>query len=261
MPYNLKEDDPDYDPIDKLTSDFFDFGQQAEKESRASERLQLERQKEARLAQRDASREQERISRSVRPATTQRVQPSPRLSAPNFVPPGAGSIGGGVERSTAMRVIVVITIIAAVGVVARDAAASKPGKTYTNIGGHNVAVPNHLRSLAGVFLAGTVALLVAEVQPGVGLLLGVGLGFIVLRDLTSKGGILNRLGGALLGGASGALQSGVTPTSGALSLAGPNNAGPVQVGPRGQVYEVLPGGRSVYVGGVSYTSPAPSRAQ
>lgn len=146
----------------------------------------------ARRAQADAARQ----ARATQPSPS-----SGQLRAPNFSVPGTSGLGGGggFDRVTTSRVIVVAVAISAIGVVARDAiAGGVPTKTVVKVGKDTVTVPTHLRSLGGVFIMGTIALLVNEFDPGVGLVLGLGLLFDVgLSTMTGRDGLFARVGGGL----------------------------------------------------------------
>lgn len=117
------------------------------------------------------------------------------LSAPNLNLSG-GQFAGTIDRTTSARIIILATALSAIVVVVRDAQGAAPGKTTVSTGaGQTVTVPTHLRSLGGVFIAGTVALVVNEVNPEIGLLMGLGLGFVTLGSTD----VFSRIGGGFFG--------------------------------------------------------------
>jgi hypothetical protein len=156
-------------------------------------------------AKRDA--EQEASTRQRRSSTPRRSSGSgSTLSAPSFSLVGDG--GGGLDRATSARIIIVVIGVSAVGSVAYSAMHKAPAKSYTKVGNETIAVPTHLRALGGVFIAGTVALVVNEVSPPLGLALALILGIdVVLTTFTGKGGLFNALGGGLFGATTGAAGS------------------------------------------------------
>jgi hypothetical protein len=108
--------------------------------------------------------------------------------------------GGSLDRATGARLIVVIVGVSAVGVIAYDAMHKAPGKEQVTVGNATVLVPQHLRSIAGVFVAGTVALIVNEVSPMFGVALALILGIdVALHAFTGTGGIFTALGTNLFG--------------------------------------------------------------
>lgn len=184
----------------------------------------------------DARREAKRLSPSGgRAASTaaRRPRPTPaRLSAPSTTATGSEPIlptMTQVDKVTSSRIILVAVVIGAVGTVAHDAiTGAAPTKTQvTTRNGVQVAVPNHLRSLGGVFIMGTVAFIVNEFDPGIGLLLGVGILLDVgVATLTGKDGVFTRLGNGLFGGAKGfPVQPKGTPSSSPSSGLKPGSPG------------------------------------
>lgn len=111
--------------------------------------------------------------------------------------------GTGIDKVTSSRIILMSVAIGAIGVVAHDAiiGAAPTKQAITTKGGVEVKVPAHLRSLGGVFIMGTVAMIVNEIDPGVGLLLGFGILFGVgVKTLTGKDGVLGAVGAGLFNG-------------------------------------------------------------
>lgn len=148
-------------------------------------------------AQADAARQARRSPASTQPKSS-------GMTAPNVNLPVLGGLTDGIDRTTSARIIVLATAISAIVVVVRDARASTPGKTTVQVGHDVVQVPNHLRSLGGVFVMGTVSLIVNEVNPGIGLALGVSMGVAVIGSTiytSSKGqtrvGFADWIGGGL----------------------------------------------------------------
>lgn len=169
-----------------------------------SRRVQEERTASARrgayrAGQADIRRAQADAARQARPSSSSgTAAPAPQLRAPNFNLPG-GSLGNGPDRTTTARIILVATAISAIGVVTRDTiTGGVPSKTTVKVGNETVTVPTHLRSLGGVFIMGTIALVVNEVNPGIGLTLGVVLLLDVgVSTLTGRGGLFNSIGNGL----------------------------------------------------------------
>lgn len=182
----------------------------AQRERRLRAQRQARRESEIASARRgayragtaDARREAARLTRSAAPERPARsstpAAPAPSLRAPDFNVP---VIGGGLDRAKAARLIVILTVVSAIGVVAHDAATSKTvGATYmTTKDGHTIRVPNHLRTLGGVIIVGVLALIVAEFSPGLGVAMALILAFDILATTVfNRGGLASRLGGGVL---------------------------------------------------------------
>lgn len=157
------------------------------------------------------------------------------LQAPSFSLVGGG--GGGLDRGTSARIIIVVVGVSAIGSVAYSAMHATPTKAYTKVGAETIAVPTHLRALGGVFVAGTVALIVNEVSPPLGLALALILGIdVVLTTSTGKGGLFGALGGGLFGKATGGIGAPAVPQGAVTQVpqqVAPNPAQPIHgtVGP------------------------------
>jgi hypothetical protein len=139
-----------------------------------------------------------------------------KLSAPTVVLPG--NMGGGLTREGGARIIIVIVGLCAVSSVAASAVSKAPGKVTIQVGKERVPVPQHLRSLGGVFVAGTISLVANEISPGLGVALALILGLDVFTyTLLGKGGLFNRLGGGVFRGALPVPRT----TGGGVALYGP----------------------------------------
>lgn len=125
---------------------------------------------------------------------------------------GVPSVGGGPSKEAVAKFIIFATALAAIGAVAHDVSkAPLPPEQFTTGTGVKVKIPQHLRSLGGAFIAGTIALVINEVYPAAGLVMGAGIvGLVVIPTWTP---ILNRLGGHALGG----LTPTTAPKSGATT--------------------------------------------
>lgn len=151
----------------------------------------------AKQAMQDAQRQSRATSSSSRGANS-----GAALSAPNVNLAPSGAMSGGLDKTTSARVIIVAVALGAIGVVARSAMQKAPTKSTVKLsGGATIAVPDHLRSLAGVFVMGTIALIVNEFSAGLGLAMGIGIGLDVgLASMSGTSGLFNKLGSGLLNG-------------------------------------------------------------
>lgn len=191
----------------------------------------------------DAARESKRLSSSVGRGKSAGLGRSPqrqvRLSAPSTNPGGSSPVlptMTSVDKATSSRIILIAVVLGAAGTVAHDAiTGGVPQKTQvTTRNGVKVAVPNHLRSLGGVFIMGTVAFVVNEFDPGIGLLLGVGILLDVgVATLAGKDGVFTRLGNGLFGGAKGYPVQPKSPTSASGSGLSKPGTGGASVGAGG----------------------------
>lgn len=162
-----------------------------------------------------------------------------RPPSPSATSAGSGGGGGGTfsspdarlpiptfDRQSSARIIIVATALAGIGAVARDVINGPvvPSSTITTVGGDKIKAPAHLHSLAGVLIAGTVALIVNEFSPQIGMALGVLLVFDVGVGLVGKGGLVDRLGkGVAAGGTAGTPAPTPNRAYGTGSLLGPPN--------------------------------------
>ena len=188
----------DYDPIEQAWQAAEDWVRQQERESRQERRLALDERKEQRQSDAEARRvaaAEARVQRAAEPVT----ETPAKLSAPTTRLPGAGVVGG-VSRETATRLIVVMIVLSAGGVIARSAMSSKTiGPDVVKVGQHAVKVPSHLRALGATFIIGTISLVVAELSPGGGLALMGAFTIVVAADLFGAGNLTGRLSNGLLG--------------------------------------------------------------
>lgn|SRR5262245_48233445 len=122
-------------------------------------------------AEERARRREDETQRRQRQQLYGAATPSP--SAPKFSTATQGVVptGGGFapNKEAVAKFIIAATALSAIFAVANDL-----GKAPTKLP-DGVKVPQHLRSLGGVFVAGTVALVVNEVYPAAGLVLGAGI--------------------------------------------------------------------------------------
>ena len=140
-------------------------------------------------ARRRAQQDAQRQARGTQSSATA----APGLRAPNPNLPLVGGLSMNPDRTSSARIIMACVAMSAIAVVIRDTRGQPAGQTFVQSGGTNVQVPAHLRSLGGVFIAGTIALIVNEAQPGIGLAAGLVLlfdvGGSVLMSGTTKNGV------------------------------------------------------------------------
>jgi hypothetical protein len=186
----------------------------------------------------DARREAARLTQpSRRPA---RQQASPARRVPSYSPPSF-NIGVGIDKSSASRTIVILLVLSAGGVLASSAFAQKKvGPTYMKAGDHTIKVPAHLRGLAATLILGTIALLVAEVNPQLGVVLMGVFAIAVFADLFTGGGIADQLSVTLLGGRSAQGPSGKSIATPGTTVTGPGGD-TFYTGPSGSRLVPVPG--------------------
>lgn len=127
----------------------------------------------------DAYQKGAKDGRAQRP--TKRPGKGPRVDAPPAAAPassgggGLPSFGAAIPRQTSSRIILVSIVLAGIGTIARDVIHGSPASpaTIKTPDGGTVTTPTHLHSLAGVAIAGTIALVVNEFSPQAGMALGV----------------------------------------------------------------------------------------
>lgn len=180
-------------------------------------------QANARKAQKDAATVSRETSSS--PTVAPADDYAPELSAPDLAVPGVSSLGigsGGPDKGTSARIIVIVTTIAAIGTVAHDAiVGGTPQKTTVKVGNGTVTVPTHLRTLGAVLIMGTIALVVNEVDPGVGLVLGIALGLdVAANTFLGTDGLFARLQSGIFG------AGGATPNAKPLTNAPASGTSP-----------------------------------
>lgn len=177
-------------------------------------------------------------SSSSRPSSSSRQATPPQRSIGAAFPTPV--IGASLERAQGKTLILTFTTIAALAAVARDsihgtpanpqattaayttnangtrtyvqvAATSSSGAQLAKAAAPSTKQPVHLRALAGVFVVGTIALVLNEVNPTLGvsmagiLLLDVGLSLVVPASSSSgapTAAFVDHIGGALFNGSS-----------------------------------------------------------
>jgi hypothetical protein len=148
-------------------------------------------------AVREARAEQNRLDAERRRQERAAAQDAPTYrgaQAPSFTT-GTTGVGGGPNKEAVAKFIILATALGALGALAQSVNGSKPPLVLPD----GTKVPAHLASLGGAFIAGTVALIVNEVYPGAGLVLGAGI--VVLVVIPNWTPLLSQLG-TLGGGAS-----------------------------------------------------------
>jgi hypothetical protein len=158
-------------------------------------------------AKRDAAGQARTVGGSARAGG---APPEPQLSAPTTTI-GSG-VSGGIDRTQGSRLILVITGLSAILAIANSARQSSPTTSVIRTGnGETVKVPSHLQSLGGVFVVGTICLVLNEVSPGIAVALSAMLGIDLLATAFGKGGVANAFGSGLFRGVS---QVGPIPAQG-----------------------------------------------
>jgi hypothetical protein len=151
---------------------------QENRESQQQYRRERDAQRQAYREQQDAERARRRQADDERRAAAGREG----LSAPTVSTGGKGIVpsGGGwaPDKNAVAKFIIFATALAALGTIINGSSGKAPG-TVQQING--VTIPAHLRSLGGSFIAGAIALVVNEVYPAAGAVLGAGIvGIIVI---------------------------------------------------------------------------------
>jgi hypothetical protein len=164
-------------------------------------------------AKRDAAGQARAVGGSARAGG---APPEPQLSAPSTtIGPG---ISGGIDRTQGSRIILVVTAVSAILSIANAARQSSPATSVIRTGnGETVKVPAHLQSLGGVFVVGTICLILNEVSPGIAVALSALLGIDIVATAFGKGGVANSFGAGLFRGVS---QVGPIPVQGKPGYAG-----------------------------------------
>lgn len=119
------------------------------------------------------------------PDTSARSARGYGLSAPTSAPT--------FSRSTSARIILLAGAVNAVAVAIRNSG-KQPVKA--TVGSHTVTIPASLRSYAGTVILVTVALIVNEVSPDIGMLMAVGIAIMAFLNTD----VMHMLGGALAPG-------------------------------------------------------------
>lgn len=232
---------PDFDAYERDLAEFFDAGKkqgatklERKKVANRSRSLDLREEQQAaqrrREAQRDAASQVPTVTRQ-RSTETSRPTPAPALSAPTFSSGSTSTGTGNLDRATTARIIVVIVALSAIGTVAHDAIVGPAPSAPVKVGNGTVNPPTHLRTLGAVLVMGTVALIVNELDPGVGLILGLGIAFDVgANTLLGTNGLFARLQGGMFGKTVSVPQTSVVPPSGTVPTPfGYNIPGPAGV--------------------------------
>jgi hypothetical protein len=206
-------------------------------------------------AKRDAAGQARAVGGSSRAGG---APPEPQLSAPSTTI-GSG-VSGGIDRTQGSRLILVITGLSAILAIANAARTQAPApKVITTGSGETIKIPAHLQSLGGVFVVGTICLVLNEVSPGIAVALSAMLGIDLLAAAFGKGGVANAFGAGLFRGAT-PVPSSSAPGSGKVGY--PVNPGGSQSltggAGTGAGYPVLPGG-SQTIGGVPVKNPGGSQ--
>ena len=254
--------DPDFDQYERDIAEFFAAGKK-EGASKLEKRKVANKSRSLDLREEQQAAQRRREERSLQQSAPQVEAPdAPKLSAPTFssgsgnAPLGIGS--GGPSRETSARIIIVIIVVSAVGTVAHDAivGGAVTGATTVKVGNGTVKVPTHLRTLGAVLIMGTIALVVNEFDPGIGLILGLALGFdVALNTFVGSGpndqnSIFGRLRGGIFGSgtqsasSSGVVSSGIVEPGFAAAGGGNAKTGPFtqyQTAPVGSVQSHQPG--------------------
>jgi hypothetical protein len=162
-------------------------------------------------ATRDAAAQAKQVGGSgSAPGGSTKPAPAAQLSAPTTTI-GSG-VSGGIDRTQGSRLILVITGLSAILAIANSARQSSPTTSVIRTGnGETVKVPAHLQSLGGVFVVGTICLVLNEVSPGIAVALSAMLGIDLLATAFGKGGVANAFGSGLFRGVS---QVGPIPAQG-----------------------------------------------
>jgi hypothetical protein len=144
-------------------------------------------------------------------------------------PSEAPSFGGGeapatltrYSKGTSTRLIIVALGVGGAAIII----GGNRFPAYTsNVNGKNVKVPGTLHAFAGLLIAGTIALIVNEVAPDLGMALAIGLIFIAIGDAK----VFVNLGDRIFGKNTPAVGGGKTASGGGYPT---SKAGGYQIGP------------------------------
>lgn len=177
----------------------FAAGQASRRPAAREEELAAARRGAYRSAMADAKREAAALGSKPRTgAGVTGSGASSGFSAPTFRP-GITTTSGRLDKTTTSRIIVVCIGLSFAGVIYRDTMRTPPGKTAVTLdNGEKLVVPTHLRSFAGVFIAGTICLVINEFSPELALVLALAFLFDVgASALGGKTGLLEGLGKGL----------------------------------------------------------------
>jgi hypothetical protein len=177
----------------QLDQDRTDAERRARREQRSGEyaRTQGFREESAqyrrqRDAEQQAYREAQDAARQDRRDAASRTPASFSTGTSGVVPSGGG---WSPNKESVAKFIIFATALGAIGAVANDLSRHTQATTLSN----GVKVPAHLRALGGAFIAGTIALILNEVYPAAGAVMGAGIvGIIVIPNWTP---LLGKIGG------------------------------------------------------------------
>jgi hypothetical protein len=167
--------------------------QTAQKRVAESEKLRASRERaQAQRAQSDAQRQSLQQARFLQGQENTRAKESrARRAAPVSSPSstvgsgqGSGATPFALDRGQTAKWIILIIVICTVAAAVHDVKNQTPDITQLNVNGQTVRIPQHLRSVGAVLVMGTVALIVNEVDAGIGLVLGFGLLFLNINEIS-----------------------------------------------------------------------------
>jgi hypothetical protein len=191
-----------------------------QRHQRETQRIKLREREQGTREQRAKARAQ--ANRNALLVSRGRSRP---LSTGTTSSEGAALIPSGPNKSTSSKVILGAMVLSMIVIAYRNAkGGTTPATTIPMKGGAPLKVPTHLRQFAGVLLMGTIALVVNEIDPG----LGMAFGILILVD-TGVEGLANSLSTNLFGGGAPA--------------AAPVQRSPIALGPKGPsgYQQTLPG--------------------
>lgn len=149
------------------------------RESQQQYRQQRDAQRQAYQAEADRERAERRNAADRQRRRAAAGGPSFSTGQQGVVPSGGG---WSPNKSAVAKFIIFATALGALGTLINSTSGKSPD-TVQQING--VTIPTHLRSLAGTFIAGAVALIVNEMYPAGGAVLGAGIvGLIVIPNWT-----------------------------------------------------------------------------
>jgi hypothetical protein len=215
-----------------------DLAGRAERERRAEYRQRRDAERQAYRQ----SRDEERDARRDAAGQTQQ-----KFSAPSFSRPGRGVVpsGGGWEpdRAAVAKFIIFATALGALGAVANDIVNKAPAAKLAD----GTKVPQHLRSFGGALIAGVIALVVNEVYPAGGAVMGAGIvGLVVIPNWTPLIPKIGDVLGGLAAQPKAKIFEGFPKGTKIADL--PNGAKLITPGDGGRPYQLVP------VGGGNYST-------
>lgn len=149
--------------------------------------------------QKDQRRYRRQQARQAAPAPTR--TPSQALPVP--------TLGSSLDTAHGRTLILMFVTLAGVGAIARDVVVGSPNPTHTatSSSGATLKTPQHLKSLAGVFVVGTISLVLNELNPTLGVslagILALDVGMSLFSPKTSTGAtipsVYDTIGSTLFG--------------------------------------------------------------